>query len=206
MQRYYSTIYWHFTGSPDIDWNNVKSPEDMLTQGKPKPDEQAVKILKEIICSKTLKATSIEKLTDSIWTEKFCCTTDIPFKDLLTHAQYYGKVAIGFKAEMIQKIFLPVFYVSTDNKSYSEEVLKTLDSEQYIKNFIKMTDFTSENDGHTFYREREWRHIGDFNFNVEDVAALVVPNNSLLEMRKCLESNHFPEDISVLSWRLIEQA
>jgi hypothetical protein len=212
MQRYYSTIYWHFTGSPNINWRSIKQPEDILKLGKPKSEEKCVSILKKIVESKRLIATCTEQITETYSTKKFCCTTDIPFKDLLNHAKYYGRAAIGFKANFIQHQFLPVFYVSSENRNFKNNVLKNTPfhpdnfSLEFLLNFIKITNFTPKSEQHTFYREKEWRHVGDYCFTEDSIAAIVVPNHFVSEVRKYLLLHHYPEDISVLSWKFIEQA
>ena len=112
-QRYFSNIYWHFTGSPDIpEGSSVKRPADLHDQGlRPKPADEATDTAEKILASKELWATAQERLTEKIVTNKFCCVTDIPMKDLLHHAAFYGKVAIGFRAEAVHHVdFVPVLY------------------------------------------------------------------------------------------------
>ncbi len=200
MQRYYSRIYWHFTGSPKGATPGVLSPDELLKKSKPKSDKESVEILLAILDSKVLEATSEEEVGD-YRTNAFCSTTDIPFKDLVEHAVYYGKAAIGFKAEAIHEIFLPICYVS-DRHSLKKELLM---EKHPLLDYIKLTDFHPE-EGHTFYREREWRKVGDFHFKKEDVAAIVVPDNSVKQVHNFLADHRYPNDISVLSWRLIEEA
>ncbi|MFW6030843.1 MAG: abortive infection system antitoxin AbiGi family protein [Halanaerobiales bacterium] len=108
MQRYYSKIYWHFTGSPDINWSEIKMPKEI--EGKYKKPAESVEILKLILSSQKLIAGSPEKIHGNVKTNKFCCVCDIPLKDLIYHANYYGKVAIGFTANSIHKYFNPVLY------------------------------------------------------------------------------------------------
>lgn len=123
-QRYYSKIYWHFTGSPElIDWGEIKKPSDILKFGKPKSLEQSIISLKGIIKTKELWATASERIVENLNTEKFCCVCDIPFKDLLNHSTYYGEVAIGFSAESIHKEFNPVFYFNYDKLSIIDDKL-----------------------------------------------------------------------------------
>jgi Putative abortive phage resistance protein AbiGi, antitoxin len=111
MQRYFSFIYWHFVGSPKgIDWHQVRKPADICRLGTPKSVPEGVAIVKSILEKRVLKATCTELISEGIETETFCCVTDIPLKDLLSHEPYYGKVAIGFRAEAIQEAFLPVLY------------------------------------------------------------------------------------------------
>ena len=112
-QSYFSNIYWHFTGSPgNLDWSKIKMPKDILADGKKiKSDKVAIKHLFEILDSKSLRATAEERIENIYETEKFCCVTDIPLKDLLLHRKYYGNIAIGFKPNSIHKLFSPVLYL-----------------------------------------------------------------------------------------------
>jgi len=81
MQRYFSSIYWHFTGSPDVDWSKIREPKEI--EGQYKSSVEAVNILKEILSSHKLIATSEEKILNNLKTESFSCVCDIPFKDLI---------------------------------------------------------------------------------------------------------------------------
>lgn len=247
-QRYYSNIYWHFTGSPEgIDWHQVRCPADIIRQGpKLKPATEAKETLKAILSTQKLQARCTEKVVDSVQTAQFCCVTDIPLKDLPSHAPYYGKVAIGFKASAIHRSFLPVIYISTENMptiemmipnrqltaiahdfltyqgafaeqqamkllaqaDHNKEAVKQLDADAmrgFLMNFVKVTDFdtTPEN---TFYREREWRNLGDFSFTVDDVDAIVVPESFLGDVREHLDKEGYPPSVSALAWEFIENA
>ena len=244
MQRYYSNVYWHFTGSrKGVEWHNVRKPSDLTDKGEPQPPSDAVETLKLILGSNKLKATCHERIDKELITEKFCCVTDIPIKDLQTHSPYYGKVAIGFRAAAIHKSFLPVLYIPKSNLpaiekvGYDPELLsisndllastggwgqkqglhlrqqaeRTAKSETlvdssevtgFLKNFLKITEF-STNPEDTFYREREWRHIGDFGFEKTDVEAIVVPEEHLCAVRSFLVSEAYPDNISVISWEFI---
>lgn len=72
-------------------------------------------------------------------------------------------------------------------------------------NFVKVTDFDTLPDN-TFYREREWRNIGDFSFTTDDVAAVVVPEKFIGEARAHLDSQGYPQSISIVAWEFIEHA
>jgi Putative abortive phage resistance protein AbiGi, antitoxin len=110
-QRYYSNIYWHFTGSPkDVDWGRCRKPKDILLQGKPRPPEEALHTLLTILETKTLLATCTERISEKLSTQRFCCVTDIPLMDLDLHTQYYGEVALGFNCSRIHTQFTPVLY------------------------------------------------------------------------------------------------
>ena len=123
QQRYFSQVYWHFTGSPDgINWSTIKSPEQILEHGKPKDDKRATDIALKVLDSQTLMATCVEQIASNLTTETFCCVTDVPVKDLNYHGQYYGHVAIGFRASAVQSNFLPVLYIPRDRLPDVNEV------------------------------------------------------------------------------------
>ena len=246
-QRYYSNIYWHFTGSPKgIDWHKVRRPADITKQGPTQEPSAAVATLKLILNSRKLLASCTEKVVENLITAKFCCVTDIPLKDLPSHADYYGKVAIGFKAHAVHKTFLPVMYIPTEsmpvvemmvpNRQLSEmahdflryqgsfqeqqakkllaqaahnkEAVRKPDAEEmkgFLMNFVKVTDFDTSPEN-TFYREREWRNIGDLNFAIEDVAAVVVPESFIAEAREHLDKKGYPQSISIVAWEFVEHA
>lgn len=246
-QRYYSNIYWHFTGSPKgIDWREVRRPADITKQGSVLDPVAAKDTLKLILTSKKLLGRCTERVIADLETAKFCCVTDIPLKDLPSHAPYYGKVAIGFKASAAHKSFLPVMYVPTEsmpvvemivpNRKLTEmaydflryqgsfqdqqamklmsqaadnkEVVRKPDAEAmkgFLMNFVKVTDFDPTPE-HTFYREREWRNIGDFSFTVDDVAAVVVPESLIGEVREHFNQEGYPPSISIVAWEFIEHA
>lgn len=235
MPHYYSKVYWHFTGSPKgIDWSKVRRPEHILSQGNPKPDGEAVDILKKILSCRTLLATCTEKIAGYVETPKFCCTCDIPLKDLAEHATFYGKAAIGFHAEAIHAgRFNPVLYISYSNllrllPEVAAPVDYAIDSDMAfgrdepaevlfahlfgpafaslgeLKAYIKIAEF-SVRDEVTFYREREWRHIGDFSFMPEDVATILVPSEFVTEVQEHLPDNRYPSTIPVISWDFVER-
>lgn len=246
-QRYYSNIYWHFTGSPKgIDWRKVRRPADIKNQGLIKGEDAANETLKLILSSQKLLGLCTERVVSDLETAKFCCVTDIPLKDLPSHAPYYGKVAIGFKAQAVHKAFLPVMYVPTESMpvvemmvpnlkltemahdflkyqgsfqeqqamrllsqaAHNNEAVRKPDAEEmkgFLMNFVKVTDFDTSPEN-TFYREREWRNIGDFSFTIEDVAAVVVPKSYIGEARAHLDKEGYPPSISIVAWEFIEQA
>lgn len=246
-QRYYSNIYWHFTGSPKgIDWRKVRCPADIERQGPVLDLPVAKDTLKAIISSKKLLGRCTERVIADLETAQFCCVTDIPLKDLPTHAPYYGKVAIGFKAAAAHRSFLPVMYIPTESMpvvemmvpnrkltemaydflryqgsfqeqqaaklmaqaAHNKEAILKPDANAmkgYLMNFVKVTNFDSSPEN-TFYREREWRNIGDFSFTVDDVAAVVVPESFIGEVREHLDREGFPPTISIVAWEFIEHA
>ena len=222
----YSNIFWHFTGSPTIkDNENVHKPADLI-KGKrtTKSEVDSIKKLKKILKSKTLLATSREKIIDNIVTEKFCCVCDLPFKDLLTHSKYYGKVAVAFSSNSIYRDFNPVLYLndaklkiekkrnfvtndSTKNfieRLFGSNLPKIQESMGQFKDYLKITSF-DEDVNQTFYREREWRCLYDFKFNSKDVCALIVPKKYIFEIQNFLKKYKY-KNISIISWEVVEKA
>lgn len=248
-QRYFSNIYWHFTGSPkEIDWREVKKPADITKQGPTLDPVEAVEILGRILESHKLLASCTERVIEGVETDEFCCVTDIPLKDLASHSPYYGKVAIGFKAGSVHRDFIPVLYIpkeslptitqlvpnrklaemahtalgqqtsfedlqyqklmSQANAPANRDEVKEPDAEAisgFFLNFVKMTDFDTLPEN-TFYREREWRKIGNFQFGHEDVSAIVVPEECMKEAKRLLASHGYPSCISVIAWEFITYA
>jgi hypothetical protein len=247
-QRYYSNVYWHFTGSPtNLDGQLVTRPSDIHQVGILKSLDEATDTLLTILRMKRLLATSREAISENIQTDLFCCVTDIPLKDLPLHAVNYGRVALGFKASAIQDRFVPVLYLSKNNLLMKEKLIPdrvhthrayqqfyanerwaqtqgyriqrnngdVIEEESAIDpvlqenpflNFIKITDFGIEPD-ETFYSEREWRCIGDYNFQAEDIEAVIAPAEKLPYLRKCLfDELGYPEDLTLFSWEFLENA
>ena len=130
-QRYYSNIYWHFTGSPKgVDWSIARCPKDITSQSPVLDDLEAAETLNLILELCLLKATCTEKISEKQVTDKFCCVTDIPLKDLPSHSPYYGKVAIGLKANLIHSHFVPVLYIPEQNLPAIE---KLVPNQQLVK-------------------------------------------------------------------------
>ncbi|KAA9002410.1 hypothetical protein F4V43_13405 [Paenibacillus spiritus] len=203
MQRYYSNIYWHFTGSPQVDWHLVERPLDIVKLRPPLDDREAAQILLRILGTRKLIASCTELLYGEKETAPFCSVTDVPFKDLPGHSQYYGRVAIGFRAPVIHESFMPVMYISRSNREFAGRMAASAD--HFLMNFVKMTDYAVR-DAESFYREREWRHLGDFRFGPGDVAAVIVPGDRIPEVRAELDRLGYAKDLSVLSWDFVENA
>ncbi|MCT2536402.1 abortive infection system antitoxin AbiGi family protein [Aquibacillus koreensis] len=223
--RYYSNIYWHFTGGPVSNnqtniWHQSRSLRDVKVHSSLKTPKEALGNLENILSSKTLKATSTEYISEEVETKKFCCVCDIPLNDLIYHRMYYGDYAIGFRAKYIHAHFHPVLYIdpyyaslnnthlhaqkddrSNSNNSHLWELLG-IKKENPLINFLKITSFSSEYD-HSFYGEREWRCLDDYTFSEEEVEAIIVPKEEVESIQAHLRMKGF-HNKSVLSWDLIE--
>jgi len=240
MQRYYSGIFWHFTGAPSgVPWQDLNKPSEILDSERvPKPDKITVEIVKKILKAKKLIASCAEKIDDGTDTAPFCCVTDIPLKDLPNFSQFYGRSAIGFHHPRIHQLFFPVTYMPRDhlpqensvgvsedeldsimnpNPSQGDQKLRNkvnsrpdrtkLDESQatpFALNRMKFTEFSVRPE-ETFYSEREWRRLGSFEFESSDVAALVVPQEFIPDVRKFLDQNGF-ESTSLIAFEIIELA
>jgi hypothetical protein len=260
-QRYFSDVFWHFPGSPDFPegfW--PKKPQDIFAKGlAPKEPSEGVAIVEKIAESGRLLATCSDPITNNWSTNKFCCVTDIPMKDLPHHAAFYGKVAIGFRALAVHGGgFLPVQYVPEQFLPHLEELvpapldpamMKTVyefDELEWgsgsandramrgifnqarrkaeeegtvekrvdegaigansLADYLKITDF-SVNPADTFYAEREWRRVGDFVFEKENVAAVAAPEEHLGAVREALfDRLGYPATLSVIAWEFVEGA
>ncbi|WP_027339074.1 abortive infection system antitoxin AbiGi family protein [Halonatronum saccharophilum] len=177
MQRYYSKIYWHFTGSPDVNWSKVKMPKEI--EGEYKKASESVEILKLILASKKLLAGSPEKIHGNVRTNGFCCVCDIPFKDLIYHANYYGKVAIGFSANSIYKYFNPVLYKECNFPIPSD---------------IKVDSNRKLDPEKTFDSKASVYKLMSYLFNLEESEEYnVFLNKYLGELKKYIKITHFSE-------------
>lgn len=260
-QRYFSDVFWHFPGSPAFPegfW--PKKPADIFVEGlAPKVPSEGVAIVEKIAASGKLLATCSDPITPRRSTNPFCCVTDIPIKDLPHHAEFYGKVAVGFRARAVHEGgFLPVQYVPERFLPFVEELVpapldpdllrrmyefdelefgsgsatgnamqsillaakskadaegtlekrvdeKTLGG-NFLADYLKITDF-SVDPADTFYAEREWRRVGDFVFEKEDVAAVAAPEEHLGVLREALfERLGYPATLSVVAWEFVEGA
>lgn len=228
-----------------VDWSKARCPKHITEQGPVLDASQAAETLRHILKSCVLKATCTERLSKEKETDKFCSVTDIPLKDLPSHAPYYGKVAIGFKAKSIHKHFVPVLYIPEQNlpaikklvpnrqlqkmayeffsyqggfqeqqgnkllaqAAHNKEEVEEVDDDAvggFYSNFVKITDFDIDPEN-TYYREREWRGIGDFEFDHSDIEAVVAPQEVLPIIREKLDELGI-KDINIISWEFIEQA
>ena len=163
-----SNIYWHFTGSPtNVDWHSITSPKQISKN--PKSDRKAFEILKKIIKSQKLIATATEKIFDGIETDKFCCVTDIPLKDLIVHSKTYGNIAIGFSAKRIHHSFFnPVLYL-TRNALPSQQK----DPNQNLK--ISLPAFPELE---TFFMNCGFDKASNGTWNIPTIVNPVIPDQS----------------------------
>ncbi|MCY0864306.1 MAG: abortive infection system antitoxin AbiGi family protein [Sulfobacillus sp.] len=201
-QRYFSNIYWHFVGRPANVPADVDEPIDYTADGRTlKSDRITTDIVEDILESGRLAATARDVVATPetrLVIGPFCSVTDIPWKDLEIHATYYGHTAIGFRPEVIYRQgWNPVWYIHP-------QLVRTLAPHAGARwlPWVKVTDF-SPHAGHSFYHEREWRHLGDFPFDpATAVAAILVPQSRLAWAQKLVAAHRWTA-ISVVAWDLI---
>ena len=228
-----------------MNWEKAYKPSDILNQGFPCSDEESVDTLLKIINSRKLKGSCVEKIGKNIETNKFCCVTDIPLKDLHIHSKYYGQVAIGFSSKEIHENFQPVIYVPiqrvskkqvmpdesfqlmSDIEMHNSEgnyecsefwtgilrdkivnsgVVNEEDFGALFKDFVKFTAFSNIS-SETFYSEREWRHVGNYKFKADALAAIIAPEKYLGKVKEYIYSHQDYKDnseISLLSWEFVQ--
>ena len=76
----------------------------------------------------------------------------------------------------------------------------------FLADYLKITDF-SVDPADTFYAEREWRKVGNFEFGKGDVAAVVAPEKHLDVLREALfDRLGYPASLSVVAWEFVEGA
>jgi len=230
-----SSLFWHFTGGPIINIGDIKDREN-LEGIKRRTTSEATKIILEILKTKKLLATAEEYLfpnqDEKFKTLPFCCLTDIPFKRLHLHGEYYGRVAIGFKHEKIYENFYPIRYDNTSDREFNK-VHRTIDQlnkrakdlksnviKKHIDDLIgevllnlclcKRTTFDPDFN-RSFYYEREWRCFEDFEFEPSDVGALIVPDTRLVKGKESFYDTVITSKVyvtkynkvPVIPWRLI---
>lgn len=198
LQRFATKVLWHFTG-----YN--------------KPPEKSLEILKTIISNQTLQVSlDYQRIFMPSGQERIgwaaSCMCDIPFKDLRIHTLRYGECGIAFKKEQAIKSghFNPVLYIQHDHHlfKYAENLLKKIDGIQakelheflmIIGALVKRSDLTrkvsigdltlDKEQNNNFYYEREWRSAYPWNFQKDDVAAILVPQVHLEEIREFINSD-----------------
>jgi hypothetical protein len=75
---------------------------------------------------------------------------------------------------------------------------------KYLTNYLKFSFFSDEI-GESFYQEKEWRKIGNFYFEYDDIEAVIVPKNHIDQIASSLTEGEINQ-VSILSWDLIEKS
>ncbi len=161
--------------------------------------------------------------TDEMFSVHCVCFCDIPLADLGIHVKKYGPFGVAFtKGFLVGKGASPVFYIAKDalrkgkypvGREFEELLslaaritgagrgtgdlrkLWTL-MEYHLLTHLKPFDSQLvEDDKANYYMEREWRVIGGFRFQVDDVARVIMPREYARKFREAL-----PEYIGQISF------
>ncbi|MBU0913130.1 MAG: hypothetical protein KKF22_11375 [Gammaproteobacteria bacterium] len=168
-----------------------------------------------------------------IETGKVSCLADIPLQHLAYHARRYGRFGIGFhRAPVVAAKFHPVFYTLEGSEFIRDinrlmyELRKRAATEKTSDDFFLSIGFGKEaslvhllqrffniiktfnpSEFDSIYCEREWRKTGDFQFELSDIAMVILPKEGGYFdsfIAEC-ESLSLPRTIPVLPWEdLIE--
>ena len=160
---------------------------------------------------------------DEMFSAYCVCFCDIPLADLGIHIGKYGPFGIAFtKGFLVGKGASPVFYIAKDALSQGKypagrrfEELLTLATkvtnngrgrgdprdlwtlmEWHLLTYLKPFDSQLvEEHKKNYYMEREWRVIGGFRFQVDDVARVIIPREFARKFREVM-----PEYIGQISF------
>jgi len=215
LQRFTSKVLWHFTGYSKKDDDAFKILLSIVQN----------KLLK---ISGRVPIVKMPSKGDR-WGYQCSCMCDIPFKDLRIHTCRYGGFGIAFhKTSAIRSgHFNPVLYMHKSHTYFqiAEDLIKKLETfcaadnklDQTLENFLKLLgtyikpgDLLSnihfdivkdQEQDNNFYYEREWRSAYDWNFRLEDVAAIMLPGQYIQRFRT--QAKAF-DAISIISTEMLE--
>lgn len=204
LQRFSTKVLWHFTG-----YN--KTEEEAFSILKKIIVENTLNVSKEPFKIKMPSGKERNAFCSS-------CMCDIPFKDLRIHTSRYGHYGIAFKKinSIKNGHFNPVFYIQHDHHLFkqAEKILDAFDNEEtnivlnnhalheylmIIGTYTKRSNLIREisigdpvvdtEQNNNFYYEREWRSAYTWKFNARDLAAIMLPQKHLEEMKDFLNTN-----------------
>lgn len=176
-----------------------------------------------------LRLVDEQPIVKTIKTMSVVCVADIPLQHLSYHAHRYGRFAIGFhRHALVKSGFNPVFYspqksdlmemiveIWSDVEKEAEKEQKNGGLRAMFGNNVqlaiklrKLVAFMKTFDVDQFdsiYCEREWRKLGRFDFDWQDVAMIVAPKENGFFSSLIGEFPHVPRSIPMVPWEdLIE--
>ncbi|HAB52258.1 MAG TPA: hypothetical protein DCE80_08835 [Ignavibacteriales bacterium] len=222
LQRFTTKVLWHFTG-----YN--KTALEAFGILKSIVSAQTLKISSDY--QKIKMPSGAERLGYPA-----SCVCDIPFKDLRIHTARYGNYGIAFKKDnaITRGHFNPVLYIQHDHHlfKHAEQLLDRFDNantntiennkelREYLMimgTYVKRSDLTRKisiadtdldrQQKNNFYYEREWRSAYEWKFHVDDVAAILLPENHLGEMKEFIKNNSETQNyakIPLISYEMVE--
>jgi len=217
LQRFSTNVLWHFTG-----YN--KSEDESLTRLKNIISEKKLKVGKyhaEVLLRGGIKR----------WGHPCSCMCDIPFKDLRIHTSRYGKYGVALdKIKAIKDgKFNPVLYIHKDHIffEYAEnELLPYIDLLTGVEvageklseflfllgTYMKRSDLTAplsignpivdDLQNNNFYYEREWRSAYDWDFEKDDIEAIMVQRKNIKDIKDFLEK-HEMSNIPIITYEML---
>lgn len=217
LQRFSTNVLWHFTGYNKGEEESLAIIKKIIEEKKLRIGKSPVEILM--------------KSGERRWGHCCSCMGDIPFKDLRIHTSRYGKYGVAFdKIKAIKDgKFNPVLYMHKDHIffEYTEnELLPHIDQLTSIKvagkklyeylvlfgTYIKRSDLTApisignrivdDLQNNNFYYEREWRSAYDWDFEKNDIEAIMVQRKNVKEIKDFLEKNEM-SDVSIVTYEML---
>lgn len=131
-------------------------------------------------------------------TQRTVCFSEVPLHLLGRLAARRGEYGIGFtKQFLLGRGGGPIWYV--EHEGITEMAVQslirqaTVELHPEVNPIWTLTPFIDSTGDHPngqyrFEWEREWRHVGDLNFTVEDVAFLIIPENLHHDARRFFEN------------------
>ncbi|MBI2985792.1 MAG: hypothetical protein HYY45_03385 [Deltaproteobacteria bacterium] len=221
-QRFASEVLWHFVGRGKSDHESYQILLSILRTGLKVGEKNEFKFVDP--------ATNE---IQTLWGYPVCCLADIPLKDLHIHAERYGRFAIGFhKESAISSNFNPVLYINQYSSVFHHFILRRNEVEGYLERtnsdiagkfqelLLLLGSVTKSGDLkanpvaalmldemqlNNFYYEREWRSIYNWDFQKDDVAILIMPDETLDDFRKDRKRGdlRIDEDTPILPFSMV---
>lgn len=222
LQRFTTKVLWHFTGYNKTALEAFEILKSIVSA-------QTLKV--SLDYQKIKMPSGAERLGHPA-----SCVCDIPFKDLRIHTARYRNYGIAFKKNnaITRGHFNPVLYIQHDHHlfKHAEQLLDKFDNAntttsesnkklyEYLMimgTYVKRSDLTRKisigdidldrQQNNNFYYEREWRSASEWKFQVDDVAAILLPENHLGEMKEFIKNSFQAQSyvkIPLISYEMVE--
>jgi len=192
---YVSKVLWHF-----VKGNETESASDVVIKkiirganNTLKKDPSGAKHHKRAFVSTTVASSEADEIPPFIefLEPRALCFADIPIQYLPIHLREYHGIGFGFQLDSLKAKndgLYPVWYIPIKTE---DELRKHFvkDTKNEIGSYVKLP--SQEEPFDKIYKEREWRLLSDFTFEISDLVALVFPTNS--ERKTCLEYEEIRE-------------
>lgn len=196
LQRYVSPELTHFVGKELPEENQYQLLVSILVSGwlMHRPFNPGI--------AGNIRINTMEPASENkMYNPQVVCFCDIPSgQDLEIHMRKYSRFGIAFaKPYLIARGANPVFYVALTpalgrGQTFDQALRRYYDGgsrdlspffELHIASFIKFFDpAKAEDDPDNYYMEREWRILGNLQFNLDDVYRVSLPSAYASRFRK----------------------